>query len=349
MYATCLFCHSRLGSNEAIEEFPVGRRLAFDAAQGRLWVVCVACGRWNLTPADERWEAIESCERRFRATTTRVTTAQIGLARLPDGCDLIRIGAPLRPEFAAWRYGDRFIRRRARAKLAVMAGTVAAAAGTVAFAPVIVPALAMGALSVVILPGVTTLAGVVPVVGAFAIRDYLVHERVIGRVAQRKVVAGQQRTELVTIRAKHAAAADLQVRGGDPPTVTLDVPHDDGWAHFEGLDAMQAASALLAGANRLGAADAQVQEAVKRVEERGDAAMFLRAASSLGGARSGRLFSLLNLWRGLGAMRLSSTECLALEMALHEESERRALEGELALLEAAWRDAEEVARLADTL
>ena len=48
-------------------------------------------------------------------------------------------------------------------------------------------------------------------------------------------------------------------------------------------------------------------------------------------------------------MHLSSTECLALEMALHEESERRALEGELALLEAAWRDAEQIALVADEL
>jgi hypothetical protein len=59
--------------------------------------------------------------------------------------------------------------------------------------------------------------------------------------------------------------------------------------------------------------------------------------------------SVLNLWRRLGTMRLSGTECLALEMALHEESERRALEGELALLEAAWRDAEQLANIADAL
>jgi hypothetical protein len=40
---------------------------------------------------------------------------------------------------------------------------------------------------------------------------------------------------------------------------------------------------------------------------------------------------------------------LSLEMASQEESERRALEGELAELEAAWRRAEEVAAIADDL
>jgi hypothetical protein len=36
-------------------------------------------------------------------------------------------------------------------------------------------------------------------------------------------------------------------------------------------------------------------------------------------------------------------------MALQEEAERRALEGELAALEAAWREAEEIASIADSL
>ena len=40
---------------------------------------------------------------------------------------------------------------------------------------------------------------------------------------------------------------------------------------------------------------------------------------------------------------------LALEMALHEEQERRALEGELWVLEQAWREAEEIAGIADNL
>ena len=40
---------------------------------------------------------------------------------------------------------------------------------------------------------------------------------------------------------------------------------------------------------------------------------------------------------------------LALEMALHEEQERRALEGELKVLEAAWKAAEEIAEISDNL
>ena len=40
---------------------------------------------------------------------------------------------------------------------------------------------------------------------------------------------------------------------------------------------------------------------------------------------------------------------LALEMAVSEEQERAAMEGDLARLEEAWREAEEVARIADDL
>jgi hypothetical protein len=40
---------------------------------------------------------------------------------------------------------------------------------------------------------------------------------------------------------------------------------------------------------------------------------------------------------------------VALEMAAHEETERRALEGELAELAAAWREADEIASIAEAL
>src|SRR3954471_5674881 len=105
MYSTCIFCHAPLGANEVVERFPVGRRLAFDAGRGRLWVVCRKCERWNLSPLDERWEAIEEGERLFRDTRLRVSTDNIGLARISEGLELVRIGSPPRPEMAAWRYG----------------------------------------------------------------------------------------------------------------------------------------------------------------------------------------------------------------------------------------------------
>jgi hypothetical protein len=40
---------------------------------------------------------------------------------------------------------------------------------------------------------------------------------------------------------------------------------------------------------------------------------------------------------------------LALEMAAHEDNERRAMEGELAELAEAWREAEEIAEIADSM
>lgn len=55
MYATCVYCHGPLGANEVVEHCPVGRKLAFDAARGRLWAVCPRCTRWNLSALEERW------------------------------------------------------------------------------------------------------------------------------------------------------------------------------------------------------------------------------------------------------------------------------------------------------
>src|ERR1041385_1711490 len=125
MYATCLFCQKDLGRNETFETFPVGRRLAFDAAKGRLWVVCPHCERWNLSPLEERWEAIEKAESLYRGARRRVTMDQIGFAKLRDGTELVRVGQPLRPEFAAWRYGDQVRRRRRRQMLIAGAGVTA--------------------------------------------------------------------------------------------------------------------------------------------------------------------------------------------------------------------------------
>jgi len=61
VYHTCLYCTKDLGGNQILETLPIGRRVAFDAAQGRLWVVCRSCEKWNLVPFDTRLETIEVC------------------------------------------------------------------------------------------------------------------------------------------------------------------------------------------------------------------------------------------------------------------------------------------------
>jgi hypothetical protein len=83
------------------------------------------------------------------------------------------------------------------------------------------------------------------------------------------------------------------------------------------------------------------------LEEAGDPALlFRRAINAI--ATSDK-----EHWRGKdskGALKnLPSAGRLALEMAAHEDSERRALEGELHVLEEAWRAAEEIAGIADDM
>src|SRR5687768_2615015 len=135
MYSTCLFCASSLGTNEAIEAFPVGSRVAFDAARGRLWAICPRCGRWNLAPIEERWEAVEEAERLFTDTRMRAQSENIGLARLRDGTRLVRVGKALQGELAAWRYGGHLVSRRRR-NVAAFGGGAAVVGALIVGAPV---------------------------------------------------------------------------------------------------------------------------------------------------------------------------------------------------------------------
>jgi hypothetical protein len=116
---------------------------------------------------------------------------------------------------------------------------------------------------------------------------------------------------------------------------------------LEGEAAVRAAGALLPLVNRSGGSSADVQRAVGIVEDAGSPErLFVSAAQTLA-ARSGSGFG--NPRRRTSLKRVPLATRLALEMAAHEDSERRALEGELALLEQAWKEAEEVAAIADNM
>ena len=343
MYSTCLFCNESLGKNEVIEHFPIGRRLAYDAAKGRLWVVCRRCERWNLTPVEERWEAIEECERVFSETRLRVSTDNIGLAKLREGLELVRIGSALRPEMAAWRYGDQFGRRRRKHLIYTGAG-VAAVAGLVVLGPV---------------TGVIAGGGW----GTWQIITNLHNLYQAQRVRVRLKVP-ERDTPLVIRKKQLEKASVVRIEGDWGLRLVFREGHRWGWGEetgsfkkvhrgteqdltLRGPDAVRAAGKLLPAINEDGANPKDVQSAVKIIGEVTDPGhLFNRYAGGDAYSRSGRR---AERDPGHRISNLPKEVRLALEMAAHEEQERRAMEGELAILEAAWRDAEEVAKIADDM
>lgn len=334
MYSTCIFCNNPLGSNEVIEAFPVGERLAFDASRGRLWVVCRACERWNLTPLEERWHAIEQAERWYRDTRTRVSTDNIGLARLRDGTTLVRIGEPQRPEFAAWRYGDQFGRRRNRALLVAGGGT----------------ALALGALVGGAAAGVS--------MGGFGYLWYLLGRSVLH--GRGEAIVARVRTEqlgVVDVRRRHLA--ESAIAAGPDGSMSLHLRFKNGAADFTGPEAERIASIVIPKVNRYGGKKADVAAAVGEIEAVGSSERYLsqlartstRLIKPMGGTGLSRSQARRRQteFNKYGLFSLPAPQRLAFEMALHEEAERRALEGELEELKQAWKDAEEIAGIADNL
>jgi hypothetical protein len=334
MYSTCLFCNHDLGRNETLETFPLGRRLAFDAAKGRLWVVCKHCERWNLSPLDERWEAIEQAERLYRDTRRRVSTDEIGLARMRDGTELVRIGEPLRPEFAAWRYGDQFGRRRNRQML--IAGGVV---------------LAVGAL---------VAGGMAAGLGIGGFGWLMVRAAQSAVKGSPETVIAKVRTEhgsLLHVRRRHLGETSLS-RSSDG-SLELDLRFKNGHQEFHGREAERIAAMIIPKVNRFGATRQAVADAVKEIDTLGGSEGYIDRLSRNAHVYTRPRPESVKRWgmdtRGSrdfdkwGLFGLPPAHRLALEMALNEESERRALRGELTELERAWREAEEIAGISDNL
>ena len=335
MYSTCIFCQQSLGRNDAIEHFSVGRRLAFDEAKGRLWVVCRKCERWNLTPLEERWEAIEECQRAFGSTRMRVSTDHIGLARLKEGLELVRIGEPKRPEMAAWRYGDQFGRRRVK-RFAMMGGAAVIVGGVILAGPVF-GLIGGGAFN--------------PVFNLFNAGRGIYRSRTrlpIGLDDGRIVQVPLTKLPKVTLKAGSNGIV-LGLTASKPRGVVPWWQYDRQEWEFELHDdvAIRAAGVLLPQMNLAGGSKADVSRAVDLLEHvEGDPArVFSHAANTGTRAMERRLMHA----KTQPLEKLSTPIRLALEMAAHEDSERRALEGELHELETAWKDAEEIAGIADDM
>lgn len=360
MLSSCLFCSTKLGVNDQLPSFPIGRRIAFDPKQGRLWVICTACARWNLTPLDERWEAIETCERLFRGTRLRVSTDNIGLTRLRYGLELVRIGPALLPEIASWRYG---------ARLQPYEGEHAPRPGLILRGSrFIARATASALVSYATSSGLSDET-------VLRMRTFRRENSVLTRSVDE---SGRK----VVIRYAHLRDAHLIRPDRDQPW-RVRVAHDEGTSTLVESHGLRAAGKLLATLNFGVASNIEVQHAIAKLEDAGDPnGFFTRIASLVLRTSWGRFpdapelpigpvertprsqperlaLSLANrsFW-GRGSTtseaatalyRLPSVDRLALEMASNEDMERRAMHGELAALHTAWKEAEEIAAISDEL
>lgn len=357
MYTTCLFCHTDLGANHFLSTFPVGRRLAFDPKKGRLWVICTRCSRWNLTPLEERWEAIDDGERLFRGTRLRMSTDNIGLARFRGNFELVRIGPALLPEIASWRYGTRLARfepepehprslfvRGAHLIARATAGALVGYAHGIGFSD-----------------------------------DTVLRMRTFRRKHGVMLRTNDEAGHPIVVRYAHLGEAQLVRPEKDAPW-QLKLSHDTGVAILAESAALRVAGKMLATLNFGVASQGEVQHAIAKLDDAGDPEGYFARVASLAmrtswgrfpdapedaphpqrGSFSERLALQLanrSFWGRGGTssdeetplFRLPAVDRLALEMAANEDIERRALLGELDALHAAWRDAEEIAAIADEL
>jgi hypothetical protein len=357
MYTTCLFCHTDLGANHFLPSFPVGRRIAFDPKKGRLWVVCTRCGRWNLTPLEERWEAIDESERLFRGTRLRMSTDNVGLAQMRGGFELVRVGPALLPEIASWRYGTRLTRfepEQDQPRGLFIRGAKLISRATA-----------------------SALVGYAHSVGLSD--DAVLRMRTFRRGAGVLLRTNDQFGHPIVVRYSHLGDAELVRPEQDAPW-QLKLHHDTGIATLAQAPALRVAGKMLATLNVGVASHAEVQHAIAKLDDAGDPEGYFARVASLAmrtswgrypdapehgqheieGSFSERLALQLanrSFWGrgGTGSdektplFRLPAVDRLALEMAANEDIERRALLGELEALHAAWKDAEEIAAIADEM
>lgn len=353
MYSTCIHCQRDLGRNELIETLPIGRRIAFDAVAGRLWVICGSCARWNLVPFESRWESIEVGEQLYRGATQRMSTGEIGLAKTREGTDLVRIGKALRPEMAAWRYGSSFTRRRWT------------------YARTVLPFTALVTLTQ-LLPALRESLGIGSIasfVGAY-LAGYANHRFVQGRTQSRLItgtdVANVTRYMVQQIAVDPRDDGSLQLWLPIMPKRVEDESFFGGirsmlrmlpdWrrrrdhrpvsgvilpSHFTRVDPVDQERVLrqvLPLLHEAGARAGEVRESVSYLEQgAGDFRTLLFGGRSAWNVHATALQDIHRPRR------------LALEMLVHEDSERRWLAGELLDLEAEWRRADEIASISDAL
>jgi hypothetical protein len=270
----------------------------------------------------------------------RVSSGEITLGRLPEGTELVRIGRPVPRELATWRYGDQFGRRRRRNL--IIGGTVAAVGGIAVAGGVY--ALGLGSY----------LAGSI----AEGVRRTVMEGPDWMTVARLRAPDGS----LLALKPKHLRATTFSRTRSGEPEVTIHFEHvsslmgRDEPVTFTGAEAERALRSLLPAANRVGGTTDDIDLALARftsaASPRQVVERIAKSRSNFTPLDTDSAWSRHLIGDGLrkqGLYAIPTGIALALEMAVSEEQERAAMEGDLAQLEDAWREAEEVARIADDL
>ena len=308
MFRTCAFCNAPFDGDGGPSGLGVGRRLAFDEWRGRLWVVCSKCSRWNLTPLDDRLERIEAVARAARdGGRIAAATEQVALIRW-QRYDFVRVGKPLRVELSTWRYGER-LRTRQRERMKVVV-------------PLTVAAVGLG-----IVANVAAGGGL----GVFVWNLHrLVDQAYIGIVGNRKVLLSEPPIcahcgSLMQLRARHVQHARVVPDAHAEVAVLLSCPtcRREG-AQLTGLDAAQVLRQGLTYLNVTRSGRRKAEDAARVVDQVGGPDRLLRDVAR----------------RELTLRSLRPERRLALEMAVDERAEVEELERQ-------WREAEEIAEIAD--
>src|SRR6266446_2915984 len=307
MFSSCAFCNAAFDGHCCPSGLGGGRRIAFDEWKGRLWVVCPRCSRWNLTPFDDRLERIEAVARAASLGRVAASTAQVSLIRW-QRYDFVRVGKPLRVELATWRYGER-LRMRQRERMKVVL-------------PLTVAAVGLG-----IAANVAAGGGL----GVFVWNLHSVVEQVYIRMVGRRKVALVEPPicahcgTLMQLRAKHVQHARVVPDAHAEVAVLLSCPscRREG-AQLTGADAVQVLRQGLTYLNVTRSGRRRAEDAARVVDQVGGADRLLHDVAR----------------RELTLRSLRPERRLALEMAVDERAEVEDLERH-------WKEAEEIAEIAD--
>ncbi|HSM61767.1 MAG TPA: hypothetical protein VK849_13255 [Longimicrobiales bacterium] len=322
MYSRCLVCAAPFQPNEELEHLPLGSRVAFDPARGRLWAICSSCRRWSLAPIEERWEALEELEKVTRDRARLLSqTDNIALLRVGE-LQIVRVGRAQLSEEAWWRYGKELTSRRQQYRRISLTSTVAAGA-------VVVGGWATGGMTLL---GMWLVMGHAPDTFANAAR-WVRFGSAAWRGRKECEACGHVFTSL-----------DYRDRGGfglfpdaEPGSIALSFRcprcgrYREGGLRLHGQEAEGALRRTLAYHHFDGASERRVLSAARLIQEAGSPQDLARIV-----VRDGRR---------LGD--LQRTGAVALEIAANESLEQHLLELELAELEARWRREEELAAIVD--